>query len=58
MAQLWAGQPKDAVATLERVKHADPYGYYGTEADNLLTLGREVPGLSGCTSRRRRPRVR
>jgi tetratricopeptide (TPR) repeat protein len=44
MAQLWAGQPKAAEATLERVKRLDPYGYYGTNADNVLTLGREVGG--------------
>jgi tetratricopeptide (TPR) repeat protein len=44
MAQLWAGQPKAAAATLERVKRLDPYGYYGTNADNVLTLGREVGG--------------
>jgi tetratricopeptide (TPR) repeat protein len=44
MAQLWAGQPKAAEATLERVKQLNPYGYYGTNADNVLTLGREVGG--------------
>jgi tetratricopeptide (TPR) repeat protein len=44
MAELWAGQPKTAQATLERVKALDPYGYYGTNADNVLTLGREVQG--------------
>lgn len=44
MAQLWAGQPRAAQASLERVKRLDPYGYYGTNADNVLTLGREVGG--------------
>jgi tetratricopeptide (TPR) repeat protein len=44
MAELWAGQPKAAQASLERVKRLDPYGYYGTNADNVLTLGREVAG--------------
>lgn len=44
MAELWAGQPNAAQATLERVKQLDPYGYYGTNADNVLTLGREVTG--------------
>jgi tetratricopeptide (TPR) repeat protein len=44
MAELWAGQPKAAQASLERVKQLDPYGYYGTNADNVLTLGREVAG--------------
>jgi tetratricopeptide (TPR) repeat protein len=44
MAQLWAGQPQAAAATLERVKRLDPYGYYGTNADNVLHVGREAPG--------------
>jgi tetratricopeptide (TPR) repeat protein len=44
MAQLWAGDAKAAEATLERVKRLDPYGYYGTNADNILHLGREAPG--------------
>jgi tetratricopeptide (TPR) repeat protein len=38
LAQLWAGDPTAAAATLERVKKLDPYGYYGTNADNLLHL--------------------
>ena len=44
MAQLWAGNPKAAERSLERVKQLDPYGYYGTNADNLLHLNREVSG--------------
>ena len=44
MAQLWAGQPGVASVTLERVKRLDPYGYYGTNADDLLHLGHEAPG--------------
>lgn len=44
MAQLWAGQPKAAEATLERVKQLDPYGFYGTNADNILHINREVRG--------------
>jgi tetratricopeptide (TPR) repeat protein len=44
MAQLWAGQPGAAAVTLERVKRLDPYGYYGTNADDLLHLGHEAPG--------------
>ena len=44
MAQLWAGQPQTAELTLERVKRLDPYGFYGTNADNLLHLGHEAPG--------------
>jgi tetratricopeptide (TPR) repeat protein len=44
MAQLWAGDPKAAEQSLERVKQLDPYGYYGTNADNLLHLNREVTG--------------
>jgi tetratricopeptide (TPR) repeat protein len=43
LAQLWAGDATAAQATLERVKALDPYGYYGTNADNLLHLN-EVPG--------------
>ena len=38
LAQLWAGDPTAAASTLERVKNLDPYGYYGTNADNLLHL--------------------
>jgi tetratricopeptide (TPR) repeat protein len=44
MAQLWAGQPQVAELTLERVKRLDPFGYYGTNADDLLHLGHEAPG--------------
>jgi len=44
MAQLWAGHPKAAEGSLERVKQLNPYGYYGTNADNLLHLNREVSG--------------
>jgi tetratricopeptide (TPR) repeat protein len=44
MAQLWAGQPQVAELTLERVKRLNPYGYYGTNADDLLHLGHEAPG--------------
>src|SRR5262245_51066511 len=44
MAQLWAGDPKAAEASLERVKQLNPYGYYGTNADNLLHLNTEVRG--------------
>jgi tetratricopeptide (TPR) repeat protein len=44
MAQLWAGDPKAAEQSLERVKLLNPYGYYGTNADNLLHLNREVSG--------------
>ena len=43
LAQLWAGDATAAQATLERVKQLDAYGYYGTNADNLLHLN-EVPG--------------
>ena len=43
LAQLWAGNAAAAEATLKRVKLLDPYGYYGTNADNLLHLN-EVPG--------------
>jgi tetratricopeptide (TPR) repeat protein len=43
LAQLWAGDTSAAAATLERVKKLDGYGYYGTNADNLLHLN-EAPG--------------
>jgi tetratricopeptide (TPR) repeat protein len=48
IAQFWAGDVKPAVATLERVKHANMYGFYGTEADNLLNY-REAPGYPSYT---------
>jgi tetratricopeptide (TPR) repeat protein len=38
LAQLWAGDAAAAQASLERAKALDPYGYYGTNADNLLHL--------------------
>ena len=44
LAQLWAGRPQLAALTLERVKRLDPYGFYGTNADDLLHLGHEAPG--------------
>lgn len=47
-AQLWAGQVHTAVATLERVKQMDPYGFYGTRADDLLNF-REYPGYPQYT---------
>jgi tetratricopeptide (TPR) repeat protein len=43
LAQLWAGDATGAQATFERVKRLDSYGYYGTNADNLLHLN-ELPG--------------
>ena len=43
LAQLWAGDTAAAAATLQRVKQLDGYGYYGTNADNLLHLN-EAPG--------------
>ena len=43
LAQLWAGDTAAAAATLQRVKKLDGYGYYGTNADNLLHLN-EAPG--------------
>jgi tetratricopeptide (TPR) repeat protein len=43
LAQLWAGDATAAQASLERVKQLDAYGYYGTNADNLLHLN-EAPG--------------
>jgi tetratricopeptide (TPR) repeat protein len=44
MAQLWAGDPKAAEGSLERVKQLDPYGYYGTNADNILHISTEAAG--------------
>jgi tetratricopeptide (TPR) repeat protein len=43
LAQLWAGDAKAAQSSLQRAKELDPYGYYGTNADNLLHLN-EAPG--------------
>ncbi|HEX5261052.1 MAG TPA: hypothetical protein VFW18_06205 [Gaiellales bacterium] len=36
VAELWAGHPTPATLELKRVRVLDPYGYYGTNADNLL----------------------
>jgi hypothetical protein len=36
VAELWAGHPQAATLELKRVRVLDPYGYYGTNADNLL----------------------
>lgn len=36
VAELWAGDPKDAQADLRRTKQLDPYGFYGERADNAL----------------------
>jgi hypothetical protein len=36
VAELWAGRPAAATLELKRVRVLDPYGYYGTNADNLL----------------------
>jgi hypothetical protein len=44
MAQLWAGDPQTAERTLNQVKRLNPYGFYGTTADNLLHLDTEVKG--------------
>ena len=54
LAQLWAGQTSAAAATLQRVKQLDPYGYYGTNADNLLHLN-EAPGYPPWLSTARPP---
>jgi tetratricopeptide (TPR) repeat protein len=44
LAELWAGDPQTAERTLNQVKRLNPYGFYGTNADNLLHLESEVPG--------------
>jgi tetratricopeptide (TPR) repeat protein len=44
LAQLWAGDVGAAQASLEKVKALDPYGFYGTNADNLLHINREARG--------------
>ena len=36
LADLWSCRPKAAAVNLNRAKKLDPYGYYGTAADNLL----------------------
>ncbi|HEY3765623.1 MAG TPA: hypothetical protein VGL44_10745 [Gaiellales bacterium] len=38
LAQLWSGHPFAAEASLHSVRRLNPYGYYGTKADNLLHL--------------------
>jgi tetratricopeptide (TPR) repeat protein len=44
LAQLWAGEPTAAERTFNRVKQLNPYGFYGTNADNLLYLDTEAQG--------------
>jgi hypothetical protein len=44
LAQLWAGDPHAAARTLNAVKKLNPYGFYGTTADNLLHIDTEVKG--------------
>lgn len=44
MAELWAGDPHAAELTLNQVKALNPYGFYGTTADNLLHLDTEAKG--------------
>ncbi len=36
LAQVWAGDLTAAGEALRKVKQLDPYGFYGTSADNLL----------------------
>jgi len=44
LVQLWAGDCTAAERTLERLRTADLYGYYGTVADNTLHTD-QLPGL-------------
>ena len=43
LADLWSCRLKAAVANLRAAKRLDPFGFYGTAADNALHLG-DYPG--------------
>ena len=59
VAELWAGDPKDAQADLRHAKQLDPYGFYGERADNALhyTMARGYPFYIPPSSPRTRPSV-
>lgn len=42
VAQLWDGQLTQATASLMRARRLDPYGFYGSVADNLLFAKQEL----------------
>lgn len=44
LAELWAGDVNQAERYLQQTRQLDPYGYYGTKADNLLHINQELPG--------------
>ena len=43
LVQLWSGRCSEAEATLRRARAADPYGFYGTSADNTLHAADMLP---------------
>jgi tetratricopeptide (TPR) repeat protein len=50
LVEVWAGRLSAAVADLRDVKRLDPYGFYGTRADNLLhpsMVGAYPPYVAG-----------
>ncbi len=59
VAELWAGDPKDAQTDLLHAKQLDPYGFYGERADNALhyTMARGYPFYIPPSSPRTRPSV-
>jgi tetratricopeptide (TPR) repeat protein len=57
LAQLWAGRATDAQASLEKASQLDPYGYYGSRADNLLFARSEVSGYPPWVSAAPQPKV-
>jgi Flp pilus assembly protein TadD len=43
LVELWSGRCRAAEATLRRARAADPYGFYGTSADNTLHAADMLP---------------
>ena len=54
LADLWSCRVRAAVSNLERAKRLDPYGFYGTAADNALHLG-DIRGYPMFVPPRRLP---
>jgi hypothetical protein len=44
LAEIWAGQRAAGVADLKRTRTLDPYGFYGTLADNTLHVNDQLRG--------------
>ena len=44
VAEYWNGDLQDATTSFEATRRLDPYGFYGSRADNLLFRDQELPG--------------